>query len=412
MLRGTDALISAIGLLACVYAHAGAVSLDPPVVEAQRGSVVTVSGLSSFCAPIVSHAQATVSGKTLNLSAVFEDNPAALCPPGPVPFATDFSLPPLDSGAYTVLLRLMPACAYSATPCPFAAPIPDTGRLYVRDPSASHYRIDPNRNEAGRPFRVQLTAPEFQCGSGFDSLTVDVKGARISLGFRHNPHPEAMCPGGGVYGPSFDLAGLAPGTYQVFAAPGIPCDRGFCPPVPGPATFAGALAVDAFSARPLWVSPRKVPAGAPVALGLGGIGFACDDSLTEKRAELKDGAIHLHYALTRMPQKPARCMLDTVFVGYATFSLPALTVGSFPVFLDPGNCAYASPLCAADLGTRAVDTVVSAAASGLRPRDGKAGGKTGAIGYRGQGPARGVLPWRGREVDFSGRALDAAGVPR
>jgi len=314
----------------------------------------------------------------------------------------------LDSGAYTVLMRILPACSYSPTPCPFAAPVPDTGRLYSQAPAASHYHVDPNRSEAGHALRVKITAAEFQCGSSFDSLKVEAQGARLSLSFQHHAHPEALCPGGAGFGPVFDLTGLNPGTYQVFAAPLLPCDRGLCALAPGSATFAGALVVDSFSTRPLWVSPRFVRAGAPADLGLGGIAFACDDSLSDKRAELKDGAIHLHFALTRMPQKPSRCMVDTLFSGYAPFSLPALPVGNFPVFLDPGNCGYASPLCAADLAARAIDTVVSTASAGLR----SPAGRPGAGALRRPEAARAVLPWQGHEVDFSGRALGRPTEPR
>ena len=79
-----------IGLiLAGVSAHAGTLSLDPPVVEAGRPSVVTVSGHSQFCAPIISHAQATVAGTTLNLSAVFE----GIIPP-PFAFPVPYPTPP------------------------------------------------------------------------------------------------------------------------------------------------------------------------------------------------------------------------------------------------------------------------------------------------------------------------------
>src|SRR6185369_3965976 len=162
--------------LACLSAQAGTLSLNPLVVEAGRGSVVTVSGHSDVCAPIVTHAQATVAGSILKLTAAFEPNPAALCMPGPIPFATDFALPAMDSGAYTVLLRILPACSYSPTPCPFAVPMPDTGKLSVQDPATSHYHIDPARTEPGQVPRVKLTAPEFLCGSGFDSLSVDVQG--------------------------------------------------------------------------------------------------------------------------------------------------------------------------------------------------------------------------------------------
>ncbi|MBW8886869.1 MAG: hypothetical protein JF616_03835 [Fibrobacteres bacterium] len=398
----TNKRISIGLILACVSAHAATVSLDPPVVEAELRSVITVSGHSQYCAPIISHVQATVAGTTLNLSAAFEDNPAADCLPGPVPYAADFPLPPLDSGAYTVLMRILPACSYSATPCPFAAPIPDTGRLYVQDPAASHYHVDPNRSEAGHALHVKITAAEFQCGSGFDSLSVEARGGRLSLGFQHHPHPEALCPGGAGFGPVFDLTGLNPGIYQVFATEKIPCDRGLCAMVPGPATFAGALVADTFSTRPLWVSPRFVGAGTPSDIGLGGVGFACDDSLMEKRAEVKDGAIHLHYTLTRMPHKPERCMVDTLFSGYAAFSLPALPEGTFPVFLDAGNCGYASALCASSLATLPVDTLVSTASSGLRPQ----GVRIGARRLQGPGAARVILPWEGRKVDFSGRAVD------
>jgi len=86
---------------------------------------------------------------------------------------------------------------------------------------------------------------------------VEVRGRRISLGFEHIPHPQALCPGGAGFGPIFDLSGLAPGTYQVFAAPKLICDRGLCEQVAGPATFAGAL----ISLAPLSLHPPGGKAG-------------------------------------------------------------------------------------------------------------------------------------------------------
>lgn len=394
--------ISIICVLACASAHALTLSLDPPAVEAGRGSVVAVSGQSRFCAPIISHVQASMAGTTLNLSAAFEENPAADCLPGPIPFSADFPLPPLDAGTYTVLMRILPACSYSATPCPFAAPIPDTGRLYIQDPAALHYRIDPDRGDAERNFRLKLTGTEFQCGSGFDSLGVEVKGRRISLRYRHHPHPEALCSGGSGFGPVFDMAGLEAGTYQVFAVPRDSCSDARCAPELGPANLAGALV--ASYPRPLAVSPRKVRSGLPFELDLNGTGFACGDSLSEKRAELKEGAIHLHYFWSRSN----KLCVDTLFIGHAAFSLPALPLGSFPVFLDPGSCASSAFLCAPDLATRAVDTVVTFDPLGLHPGNGKSVGG----GRRQADSPRRALPWRGGTVDFSGRALDAPAPPR
>ncbi len=40
-------------------------------------------------------------------------------------------------------------------------------------PAASQYHVDPNRAEAGQVFQVKITAAEFQCGSSFDSLSVE-----------------------------------------------------------------------------------------------------------------------------------------------------------------------------------------------------------------------------------------------
>ena len=229
-------------------------------------------------------------------------------------------------------MSILPACAYSATPCPFAAPVPDSGLLYAQDPAALHYRIDPNRPDPEQVPLIKLTASEFQCGSSFDSLSVEVKGQRLSLGFQHHPHPEALCPGGAGFGPVFDLSGLAPGTYQVFAAPKVACDRGLCQTAPGPATFAGAYTAEKLSSRPLWVSPHKVRAGTSNILSLFGRGFACNDSLSDKQVEVKDGSIRLRLHLMIRTPLSARtaCMVDTLFVGHESFSLPAPTGGGLP----------------------------------------------------------------------------------
>lgn len=367
------------------------VSIDPPAVEAGRPATISVKGISNACAPLVSHARAEVSGSTLSLSAVVESNPAAFCA-GPSPYAAAFDLPTLSAGEYTVLMSIVPACAYAAAPCPFAKPLPDSGRLSAKGPADLHYGIDSKRAFADQPFNLRLTAPEFGCGSRFSSLSSHVEGSRISLTYVHEPHPEALCPlVVGAYGPVFELPALAEGTYQVFAAPGVECDRGICAPAPSASLLAGALTIDPDPYRPFWIEPRSVPAGAPQTIALRGYAFTCNDVLIGKQAEAKDGALYLHYSLTRT----RRLCMDTLFIGNEAFSLPALPAGAYPVFLSPQDCTISSSrLCAGGPASPVVDTLHAVMGVGIA--------KPGAPG---NGPERALpgLRWRGEQVGADGR---------
>jgi hypothetical protein len=393
-----------LSLLAAAWlpAGAGTVTSDPPAVQAGHAATVAIAGHSQACVPIVTNRRVRVDGSSLVLSAAFESNPAADCMPGPLPYAVDFDLPALPTGEYTVLMSVLPACAYSATPCPFAFLAPDTGRLIAAGTADLKYGIHPAWTPPAKPFRLRLTAPAFTCGSRFSSLTAQVAGHRITLGFEHQPHPEADCPAGAAeYGPAFDLSGLEPGVYQVFAAPGVICDRGLCAPAAGPATLAGALEVQGIPAKPLWIDPHTVKAGVSDSIALRGTGFACNDVLTNKQTEVKGGAILLHYSIMRTKKL---CMVDTLFIGQEFFPLPALAPGAYTVGLQPpADCPYVGTLCgkgadSAGVDLSKVDTLYAEAALGVKD----AGRKPAAARGRAVG-ANPRVPWRGETADLAGR---------
>jgi hypothetical protein len=363
-------------------------------VEANHTATVRLTGQTTACSPIISHQDARVSGSTLYLSASIENNPVARCAPGPWDYSADFDLPPLAPGEYTVLMSGYPACAYSATPCPFAVPPQDTGRLVAVDPAGLHYRVDPKRAASDRDFRLRLTAPEFQCGSLFTSLTVQVTGHRIQLGFVHEARPEALCPAVvGQYGPVFELSGLPMGVYQVFAAP-QPCGPGLCTMAAIQPQLAGAIEVEPRPDKPIWVDPQKISAGSPHSVNLRGTAFACNDVLTDKQTEVKDGILRFRYTLVRTKKL---CMVDTIFVGLETFELPALAIGAYPVFLQPMNCEYDSPLCGPGPAA-AVDTVYAFSPLGIRNPAEKAFRLR-----RGDSHPGLRVPWRGGSADLAGR---------
>lgn len=387
-------------------AKAGTVSVDPPAVQAEHAATVLIAGRSQACVPIITDRKVRVEGKSLLLSAAFASNPAADCLPGPVPYTAGFDLPALPPGEYAVLMSILPACAYSATPCPFAAPVPDTGRIAAVGADELRYRILPAWTPPAKPFRLRLSAPSFTCGSRFASLTAQVEGHRITLGYAHEPHPEVDCPAvPDAYGPAFSLSGLEPGVYQVFAAPGVTCDRGLCAPAPGTATLAGALDVQGIPDKLLWIEPHSVKAGVTDSLVLRGTGFACNDVLADKRTEVKGGAILLHYSVLRTKKL---CFADTVFIGQETFPLPALAPGGYTVGLKPpADCPYVSALCGKGAGSTAfdvsdIDTLYAEASVGVKQAMRRAASaRVGAAG------ANARVPWRGGTADLAGRAISA-----
>ncbi|HKP96514.1 MAG TPA: hypothetical protein VJ385_12220 [Fibrobacteria bacterium] len=381
-------------LLAAAPVFSGAVSTSPYAVESGKPSTVTVSGYSRYCLPIVSHRQVAVSGSTITLTAGYSDNPAADCIGGrPLPYKVDFDLPALKAGEYTVLQRVQPECAYSARPCPFAAVV-DTGRLQVSD--SLHYRIKPKEVRAGAAFKLRLIAPEFQCGSKFSNLSARIEGHRIDLRFTHEAHPEIPCTLAITeYGPVFDLSALDSGVYQVFATPFVPCTKPPCPLLAILPQSAGALTVGGTPGKVIWIEPGRVPAGMTVDVEVHSTGFTCNDVLTGKQTEVKDGAIRLRYSMIRN----RKLCVDTTFVHWEAFSLPDLALGTYPVFLVPQDCPYSdSPLCTAGLRNLAVDTVTAESALGLRDR------RKVIRGNDAPDPAASPrILWRGRARDLSGR---------
>lgn len=207
--------------LALLPAAAGRISVAPSELIAGRGAVVSIAGTSDACAAIITHREAKAAGKTLTLSAAFASNPAADCLPGPVPFSADFELPPLDSGAYTVLLDKLPECAYSAAPCPFAKPVPDTGSLSVRNPDPLPYRLhlEPALVMAGSPHTVVLRGLGFACGDVLTGKGATVEGGAVYLSYSL-AHTDRMCVDTLFLGDeAFELPALSVGAYPVHLAP-------------------------------------------------------------------------------------------------------------------------------------------------------------------------------------------------
>jgi hypothetical protein len=233
----------ALALLGVAAARAGQASIDPYQVEAGKPATVSVTGTSEYCSPVVTHRKAAVEGGVIILTGGWSNDPAVRCVSGPRAYKLDFDLPALKAGAYTVVNRIQPECAYAPAPCPFAF-LADTGRVQAISKDSLAYHIKPDSVRAGAAFKLQVIAKDFTCGSKFTQTSVQMEGHRISVTFAHEAHPDAICPAVHAdYGPEFDVPALAAGNYQVFAYRIFPCAQGqICPLLAIAPQLAGRLA--------------------------------------------------------------------------------------------------------------------------------------------------------------------------
>lgn len=82
------------------------VFINPNQVESGKSFQVTLSGKSSLCNPQFSHHQTTVTNGSIQLTVMAVNDPLAKCTAGDHDYKTDFELPALKAGQYTVTASL------------------------------------------------------------------------------------------------------------------------------------------------------------------------------------------------------------------------------------------------------------------------------------------------------------------
>lgn len=219
--------------------------LSPNQAEADIGFQVTVSGKTQLCHPLFSHYDVRVQNGAVHLTVAAENDPTAKCAAGEKDYQADFSLPALKPGEYPVDMALQPACAYSATPCPFADMRESAGTLSVKDPADLGFSILPKQTVAGKAFDLFLAGKGYSCGNEYTGMEARAEGHTLYLSFTNRANPAAICPAiVKDYGPTFKAPALAVGVYQVFAAVSPYCGApGPCPLALIAPQLAGALTV-------------------------------------------------------------------------------------------------------------------------------------------------------------------------
>lgn len=385
-------------LLAAAAADAAVVTLSPSTVEAGAESKVTVSGKTELCMPIWTYQSVKESGGILTFEAAGQNNPTAKCTAGPHDFSLDFRVPPLKAGSYEARFQRRLPCEMTNPKCePFIFP-DSAGTFTVVDRAKAPFSIQPRAAAADKSFDLFLTSKDFTCGNTFTNLSVAVRGGQINLAFTNKVDPLVLCPAiEKDYGPTFKVPALKAGVYQVSATVIPYCAKEPCGRPNLTPQFAGSISIGSVGpGTEPWTEPGLVPAGMTFGLELHGP-YDCNDVVTDKQVEVRDGKIYLRYGL----MFTKKMCVDTVFVHHEVFTVPGLAVGDYPVILSPQGCTtFNHFLCKETVAPRVIDTVTASSSLGLKPgRAGKA-----ALGAPGRNGIK-VL-WRGAPTDLSGRRQD------
>ena len=221
------------------------VFVAPNQVEAGKAFDVSLSGKTSQCHALFSHAKVTVGEGSLLLTVVAENDPVAKCVAGDQDYQTDFRIPGLKAGTYEVNASLQPACSLSPTPCPFAAIIQYGGTLLARDSADLGFGFRPKTAAADKPFNLFLFSHDYTCANEYTKLASEVRGHTLLLSFTNRVLADVLCMADlGDDGPSFPVAAMRAGVYQVFTSVSPYCPPGhLCPLILKPPQLSGALTV-------------------------------------------------------------------------------------------------------------------------------------------------------------------------
>jgi hypothetical protein len=381
------------------------VTITPAMAKAGLAFTLTLSGTTTLCDAQFSNHKVTVENGTVHLSVMAANNPAALCIAGnvPSPYKTEFKVPALPAGTYKVLAYLNPPCMYAVPVCLIATLPQNAGILEITqavDPVPA-VTISPRDTESGRAFSVTVSGTTMLCQPVFSMHSATASNGTLYLSVKAENNPLAKCTTGPhAYQTAFKVPALTAGTYKVLVSLLPACSFDKPPCLTGtPAANAGILTV---RDRPIWTEPARVVSGSAFLLELHGTGYTCNDAVTDKQVDVKDGAIRLRYTLSLTK----KICPDTIVVHHETFSVPALKNGAYPVFLAPNlHCPTGHFLCAESLATLAVDTVSVVSIVGLKPGQsplrGKPAGNGGLRIDLREGTVKGA--WKGSDADLSGR---------
>jgi len=388
-------------------------AITPTQSEAGQAFELTVSGMADYCAPIFSGHTVTVSQDgSIQLGVTAQSNPAALCLPGPQPYATGFRIPALKDGAYSVFLTLEPSCLSSKPACEIAVIPLFAGLLTIGPKSPITYTIDPTRAAEGEDFSLSLLSYQFNCATSFDNLAVAVDDNTITLTFLDHEKPDMMCPAiYKPYGPVFKIAALKAGSYKVkaYRLPAChPCK------MMGEVADAGVLTVGPDAPRKGWfLKDKHVYPDNPFSLQLLNEAYGnCQTSFSHQSLVVDGGSIFTRFLVNTNPE--IACITDIRPHG-PVFGMQGLKLGVYPVYVNELlSCEVTEPYCLAlrikpaPSDTLIVMQTLSALISDLRAKGPKAElrGSRAAITL----PAGVTGMWRAEVLDAAGRKVSAGSV--
>jgi hypothetical protein len=238
------------------------------------------------------------------------------------------------------------------------------------------YSLNPDSVKANQAFDLQLLSYRFNCATTYSHQAIKIEGKKVTLSFLPTEHPEALCPAVYMpYGPTFAMAPLAAGYYDVYARKLDSCMVG-----PGPvctlepvSEFAGVLSVGITARRGWFLQPEQVPPAQDFTLRLLNDAYGnCQTSFSHEAIELRDGAFYASFVIEQHPERV--CVTDIRPHG-PSFEVKGQPVGKYPVYANPQNpCRYdtTTPCLAASSPDRflLVDTLMVGGGTGVKPGDG------------------------------------------
>ncbi len=207
------------------------VFINPNQVESGKSFQVTLSGKSSLCNPQFSHHQTTVTNGSIQLTVMAVNDPLAKCTAGDHDYKTDFELPALKAGQYTVTASLEPACRYSTPACMIPQILENVGTLFAKDSASLPFAIRPGKVDPAKSFDMLVTNNLWTCANEFTNPVVLVDGHAIYVSFTNRFRIGILCPAIlKDYGPTLSMAALPSGTYQILTTSIPYCDpKLICP---------------------------------------------------------------------------------------------------------------------------------------------------------------------------------------
>jgi hypothetical protein len=230
----------------------------------------------------------------------------------------------------------------------FTAIVAAIAPAFAQQDTRAPYSLSPDSVAAGESFDLHLLSYRFTCGTTYSHQSVSLEGDKVVLSFLATDHPEAICPAVYMpYGPTFKMAAMTKGYYNVYARRLAPCmvssdsTDPVCMMEPVP-EFAGMLTVGITEPRGWFLRPKEVPAEEAFTMHLLNYAYGnCNTSFTREVLEKRDGAFYVSFVIENHPEHV--CVTDIRPYG-PSFDVRGQPVGKYPVFANPQNpCRYATP---------------------------------------------------------------------